>query len=305
MKKSLLVVGGLVLLAGVLVYGLLTSVVKPVTIVVAARDLPAGTRLTDAVLTTKSVPGGAVDDGTFTDVQEAVGKVLTTARVAGDPITAYVAGENATAAGIPAQLEPGTVAVAVKVDNATGLAGIVRPGQKVAVIAIVDPGKVNANDQVQSVLSADLQGQDFFGNENAPAPASGPTPTPKPTATPQPPLSPSAGIAVTGLRVLVVPQSFRYEEVPTDDQQEMFAAARTSTASQSGSVILLEVPVKPVKTTGGMMVSPAELLALLNNVATIHLALEPSDGLGVSPVSIQPVDLTTLYEGMTGYKFIP
>ena len=68
---------------------------------------------------------GGIPEGAYTTLAEAEGKVLTTARVAGDPITAYVAGES-TAAGIPAQLAPNSVAISIKVDQATG------PGRRAA-----------------------------------------------------------------------------------------------------------------------------------------------------------------------------
>ena len=108
---------------------------------VAARGriwLP-GLRLTADLLEESRVPKGAVPEGAFTSVEEVVGLVLTADRVRGDAITTYVAGDSTAAAGIPAKLSPEHVAIAVDVDQATGLAGIVRTGQRVAVIAILDP----------------------------------------------------------------------------------------------------------------------------------------------------------------------
>jgi hypothetical protein len=100
-----------------------------------------------------------------------------------------------------------------------------------------------------------------------------------------------------------VPQSFRYEELPTTSgEADLFASARTSQAAQTGSVILLEAPLAPVQIAQGYSVSPAELLALLNKVATIHLVLEPSDGLTIEVASLEPVDLAKLYERITGYE---
>jgi hypothetical protein len=105
-----------------------------------------------------------------------------------------------------------------------------------------------------------------------------------------------ASITIKGLRILVVPQSFRYEELPTNTgEAELFVSARTSQVAQTGSVILLEAPLAPVQIAPGYLVSPAELLALLNEVATIHLALEPSDGLTIETTTLEPVDLANLY----------
>jgi Flp pilus assembly protein CpaB len=297
MKRSFLVIAGIALAAFILVFILLQSIIQPRPVVVAKADLAAGTRLTADLLEVRDLPKGGIPEGAYGTLAEAEGKVLTTARVAGDPITAYVAGES-TAAGIPAQLAPDSVAISIKVDQATGLAGVVRPGQTVTVIGIVDPSRILQN-MIQSLSSPALV--------SSTAPVSGETPTPAPpTPTPRPPISTAARIVITGLKVLVVPQTFRYEEAPVvNSEMDPFSPARTTTNMQQGSVILLEVPVAPVEVAPGVVVSPAELLALLNQTAVIHLALEPADGLHLRVQALSAIDLAKLYEGMTGYDLIP
>ena len=298
MKRSYLVVAGLALLAFILTFALLSGVVVPKPVVVASTDLTAGTRLTADLLEVRTLPGSAIPDGAYTTLAEAEGKVLTTARVAGDPITAYVAGESNASSGIPAQLSENTVAISIKVDQATGLAGVLRPGQTVSVIAIIDPGVIQQS-ALQSVTSPALE---------APATASNggvsPTPLP-PTPIPQPPVSPAARIVISGLKVLVVPQSFRYEESATTGSSDSFLPARTTVTLQQNSVILLEVPVTPVEIAPGLIASPAELLALLNQTAVIHLALEPANGLTIRVEAVPAVDLAELYQSITGYQLNP
>jgi len=294
-NKAFIVIAGLAVLAFILTYALFSGVVAPKPVVVAKVDLAAGTRLTADLLEVRSLPGAAIPKGAYKTLAEAEGKVLTTARVAGDPITDYVAGESTAASGIPAQLAPNTVAISIKVDQATGLAGVLRPGQTVTVIAVVDPSHIQQNS-LQSISSPVLEVQ--------PTPASGTTPTPiQPTATPQPPASAAARIVITGLKVLVVPQSFRYEETVTTNGSsgDSFLPARTTASQQQSSVVLLEAPLTPVEIAPGVLASPAELLALLNQTAVIHLALEPADGLSIRVEALPAVDLSTLYEGLTGY----
>ena len=103
MKRSYLVVGALALGAFILTYALLAGVVQPSPVVVAKVDLSAGTLLDAGSLEVRTLPADAIPQGAYTKLDQAVGKVLTTARVAGDPITAYVAGESAASSGIPAQ----------------------------------------------------------------------------------------------------------------------------------------------------------------------------------------------------------
>ena len=293
MKRSYIVIGGLAVLAFILTYALFSGVVAPKPVVVAKVDLSAGTRLTADVLEVRTLPASAIPKGAYTTLTEAEGKVLTTARVAGDPITDYVAGESTAACGIPAQRSPNTVAISIKVDQATGLAGVLRPGQTVTVIAVVDPSRIQQNS-LQSITSPVLEAQ--------PTPAGATTPTPiQPTATPQPPISVVARIVITGLKVLVVPQSFRYEEAATTQGSDSFLSARTTTTLQQSSVILLEAPLTPIEIAPGVVASPAELLALLNQTAVIHLVLEPADGISIRVDALPSIDLANLYEGISGY----
>ena len=63
----------------------------------------------------------------------------------------------------------------------------------------------------------------------------------------------------------MVPQGFRYEEVPAGaSEEEMFSSARTTSASQSGSVIVVDVPTDLIEVAPGVQVNIATLLASLN-----------------------------------------
>ncbi len=296
-RNSFLVIGVLALIAFGLTYALLSGIVQPSPVVVAKLDLAAGTRLSADLIELKTLPRGGIPSGAYTSVEEAVDKVLTTARVAGDPITSYVAGESNASAGIPAQLAPDSVAISIKVGQATGLAGVVRPGQRVVVIGVIDPSRIQQGNY-QSI-----SGQAYpLPDESNSIVRSSPIP---PTPTPQPPPAAFARIVITGLRVLVVPQSFRYEEAPQSGEGDGFLPARTTTNLQDESVILLEVPVTPIEINPGLVISPAELLALLNQTAVIHLALEPADGLSIRVETFPTVDLAELYESLSGRHLIP
>ena len=121
------------------------------------------------------------------------------------------------------------------------------------------------------------------------------TPTPESTATPQPLQAPLARIAITGAKVLLVPQTFRYQELPPDanSNEQMFAS---SMSSKSESVIVLDVPTAPVEVAPGLLVNPATLLSALDEFGKLHLALEPAAGLQVEQVLT--LNLGDLYESM-------
>jgi Flp pilus assembly protein CpaB len=265
----------------------------------------AGTLLTQDLVSVHTLQRGNLPSGTYSNTVDVIGKTLVVARVAGDPITAYVVGDATSASGIPAMLAPNTVAIAVRVDQATGLAGILRPGQTVTIIGIIDPSKITQGQASLVTAAAPDLGlaPTLSPDQHASGAQSTANPTPAPTATQQPLLSPAARVAVSGLKVLVVPQSFRYEEV-SPSSSGGYLPARTTSASQTDNVILLQASILPTEIAPGESASPAEVLALLNDVATIHMVLEPASGVKFN-VNAPGVDLAKLYEAITGYSLVP
>jgi hypothetical protein len=224
-------------------------------------------------------------------VDELNGQMLTVGRAAGDFITQGVLGEMA-ASGIPSQLEPGHVAMAVKVNMASGVAGLLREGQTVTVIGFLSPDVANT---LASRL--DLQQE----NQGIPTPyvapdLGGPTATPQATPTAVPPQAVLGRIAINGLRILLVPQQFRYQELPpdSDSTEEVFVSASSASTT---SVIVLDVPTSPVEIAPGMFINPATLLAALDEYGKLHLALEPSAGLQTEG-GIITLNLGELYEAL-------
>jgi len=125
------------------------------------------------------------------------------------------------------------------------------------------------------------------------SPASTATPTP----TPAPPQAPLARIAISGLKVLMVPQSFRYEELPASSTQEqLFSSARTVSAAQDGSVIVLDVPSTPVEVVPGFKVNPTTLIVALSKYGSLYLTLEPANGFQAP--DILTLNLADLYDAM-------
>ena len=289
-KRSPILVIGFAVLIGFLVIALLNGTIRPANVVVAKVGLAPGTLLTADLLEVRSIPAGGVPSDAFKDVKDVEGQMLTVGRAPGDLITQSVVGES-SASGIPSQLEEGHVALAVRVDMASGVAGLVREGQTVTLIGMLAP------DVVQSALSASIStGPQIYDLGFTPAPGA-PTPAPTPTPTPAPMQSPIVRIAISGVKVLLVPQSFRYQELPPGSgNDQMFASATTSQSAQSGSVVVLDVPLQPVELKPGLMVNPATLLAALNEYGKLHLAIEPAGGLQTG--DILTLNLGEMYQAL-------
>ncbi len=283
----------LAILIGLMVVVLLNNVLQPVTVVVAKAAIAPGTLLTADMLELRTIPMQAKPKDAYSQVEDLQDKVLAVGRAAGDYITASVLG-NSAQAGLPSNLPPDHLAVAIKVDLASGMAGLLREGQTVTLIGMLSPD-VLQNIPVQPVaVNAPL--------ETASVPTITGTPTATPTPTPK--VAPLARIAISGVKVLMVPQSFRYEELPsTSTQDQLFASARTVSAAQDGSVIVLDVPAAPVELVPGLQVNPTTLIVALSQYGSLYLSLEPAEGFQ-SP-SILTLNLADLYDAMndaTGEK---
>ena len=276
-----------------LVIILLNGVIRPVTVVVAKVAIAPGTQLTTDLVDVRSIPAEAKPRDAFGQASEVVGKIVAVGRAPGDFVTASVLGDQAQA-GLPQELAAGHVALAVHVDMASGVAGLLRPGQTVTVIGVLSPEALGNLQTAQTVSVSPLNAEPATGPGT-------PTPTPQPTPTPEPPAAPLARIEIEGLKVIMVPQGFRYEELPAgSSQDQLFASARTTLASQQNSVIVLDVPTAPVQLLPNLQVNPATLLAALDKYGSIDLALEPASGLKTGPVLT--LNLADLYNAMNGSR---
>jgi len=297
-KRSPIAAIVLAVIIGLLVIALLNGVIRPTQVVVAKVAIAPGTLLTDQLVELRTIPMGARPKDAFSKVEDVAGKILAVGRAPGDWIVSTVLGEIA-GAGIPAELPDGHVALAIHVNLASGVAGLLRPGQTVTVIGMLSPDIIKAS--ASSLFSAPVP--EFTSPLLPTTPEEATTQSRTPTPTPEPPASPLARLAITGLRVLMVPQSFRYEEIPAGaSQEELFSAARTSASAQEGSVIVLDVPTGLVEVTPGFKVDPATLLAALDQYGIIHLALEPASGLELDVVDVITLNLGELYNEMNDYR---
>jgi len=267
-------------------------------VVVAKVSIAPGTILTDSLVELRTIPMGAKPSDAATRIEDVNGKMLAVGRAPGDFIVTSVLGEIA-GAGIPAELPEGHVALAIHVDMASGVAGLLRPGQTVTVIGMIAPDVLKEN--TTNIISAPIE--QFMSPTLSLTPMTQATVTPTPTPTPAAPSSPLARLAITGLRVLMVPQSFRYEEVPAGaSEDQLYSSARTTMSAQEGSVIVLDVPTGLIEVTPGFKVDPATLLSALDQYGLIHLALEPTKGLGLDVSDVLTLNLGELYKEMNEYR---
>lgn len=108
-------------------------------VVVAAQDIPAGTKLTAEMLTVRSLASTAVLTGAFSEPEELLEAITVVPVIAGEQvISAKVAGDGTTVLGenppVSLIVPEGQRAVAAPIANVDAVSGLVRPGDHVDVI---------------------------------------------------------------------------------------------------------------------------------------------------------------------------
>ena len=261
------------------------------TVVVAARDLGAGAALVAVDLTTAQVGATQAPADAVAEPGRLVGQTLAVVRFSGEPITPRHLGPAVT-------LAPDERGLAVKVKADTGLAGLLRPGMQVGVIATLTDSGTTRDVYAKTVLeglrvlyvSPDFQARPYTpATASATVTKSGPAPSSGfgMDSAPATSASGSSGTVREGVLVLAVStqaQPIRYETVTDTLKLEVAAAALTPAQAAGASVgisgtlgitgTVKAAPAPPTNPRGAAgakppeppvrWVVPVELLAALN-----------------------------------------
>lgn len=251
-----------------------TPTPPPVTVVVAAKDIPLGTAVSADMLSTSTLPASSAVGGSFSDPSQVIGQIARRAILTGAQLSAgdFSPVQGATTLQVPS----GKRALAVAVNELTGVGNLIYPGDWVDVVITLDANAIPvvnipapntyAHDQALAPVtvkaSALLQDIQVLGTLQAPvaAPAAGASPVPSQGPT-------FNGGSLTGkLIVLAV----------TDQQAEaiLFARYFNTLVSNSSSAA----------------------------TASINLVLRSPADASAPPVSTSGVDLKTLF---TQYGVVP
>ncbi|HSB20129.1 MAG TPA: Flp pilus assembly protein CpaB, partial [Anaeromyxobacteraceae bacterium] len=110
-------------------------------VVVAAVDLPVGTRVAREHLATIEWPLASRPDSAAADPAACEGKVVATRIFKGEPVLAEKLVSGKSGNGLAALLPEGARAVSVRVDDVVGVAGFIHPGDFVDVIVTMRPSE--------------------------------------------------------------------------------------------------------------------------------------------------------------------
>lgn len=116
--------------------------VATVDVVVAAADLATGTQLAPEHLRTAPYMAASVPPQAFNKVEPLVGRILAQPLAANEPVTGLrLMDENARISGVSAKIAPGQRAMTVRGNEVMGLAGFIRPGDRVDVLVTLMTGQ--------------------------------------------------------------------------------------------------------------------------------------------------------------------
>lgn len=106
-------------------------------VVVALLDIPAGTEITAQQIQLIDVPTTLVVKGAFSDVQPLIGETTRYPIAAGEQLNQLKVGPQAAGDGLAFVVPKGKRALSVKVDEISGVGGLLLPGDRVDVIAVL------------------------------------------------------------------------------------------------------------------------------------------------------------------------
>ena len=126
---------------------------RGVQVVVAAKDISFGDRITTENIKLVGWPRDSVPEGVFHDPAEVAGRVANQKLVAGEAILKTRASGQAGGSSLAALIEPTKRAVTVRVNDVIGVAGFLLPGNRVDVLASrsVDRGRSQTRTLLQNV----------------------------------------------------------------------------------------------------------------------------------------------------------
>lgn len=130
---------------------------KTTPVVVARMDIPTGAPLLAHQLDTIDWPSDYVPPGTFPDADRLKTRVPRRLIAAGEPILAASLLPEGSEAGLVAVIDDKLRAVSVKVDPVIGVAGFVRPGARVDVLATLRRVDLNAKLPYSKVILQDVE----------------------------------------------------------------------------------------------------------------------------------------------------
>ena len=122
-------------------------------VVVAAENMPLGTRIAKEQVKVVGWPAATPVEGSFDAVEAVVGRGLIAPMAVNEPLTERKLAPKEAGAGLSPSIPPGMRALSVKVNEVIGVAGFTVPGARVDVVVVLK----NRENSMARVVVSNLQ----------------------------------------------------------------------------------------------------------------------------------------------------
>ncbi|GLC26679.1 Flp pilus assembly protein CpaB [Roseisolibacter agri] len=126
-------------------------------VVVTTRDLPEGARLDREMLAVRQWPATTVPEGAFDTPDSLVGRVTRVAVFNGEPIVPGRLAPVGSSAGLEVKITPGKRAMAVRINDVAGVAGLIQPNARVDVLVALNDTRAAGGRQVAKVFMENMR----------------------------------------------------------------------------------------------------------------------------------------------------
>jgi pilus assembly protein CpaB len=114
-------------------------------VVIAAQDVPEGMKFERLALSVVEWPANAAPAGSYSSLDSVVGRVAKIPVFKGEPIVPGRLAPPGTGPGLEVKITPGKRAMAIKINDVVGIAGMIRPDSRVDVLVTLKED-INAPD---------------------------------------------------------------------------------------------------------------------------------------------------------------
>ncbi len=126
------------------------------TVVKAKEDIPEMSTIYDTMLETVEVPANYVDPDTVTLPDEIIGHVTAVPLKKGQAVMKNMLFTPGPDTGISIQVAPNKRALSIPIDEVRGVSKLIRPGDRVDIVAAVDVGKGQNQHREVTILMEDV-----------------------------------------------------------------------------------------------------------------------------------------------------
>ena len=114
-------------------------------VVVALEDIPESKAIDRAAVRVAQWVSGTAPAGAFSSIDSVVGRVTRVDVFKGEVVVPGRLAPNGTGAGLQVKITPGKRAFGVRVDDISGIGGMIQPNSRVDVMSIIRDAKANQN----------------------------------------------------------------------------------------------------------------------------------------------------------------